>query len=341
MNFKAFLNTITCTSHALPIVILYVTEGCNLRCNMCSYRDPLPNELSFPEIEKLAHVLHAHGLRRMVYSGGEPLLRRDFPVICNVFKQLGIKQTLVTNGLLLEKRLSEIYRYFTEIIVSLDGARAGTHNAIRGVESFDLIIHGIRRAVANTLNVSIRTVLQKQNFKEVLEIVDLAKSLGVHRISFLSADVLSESFGREDRGKVSADDAIMMDQNEVGEFRVLIDRMVSEYTNEFRSKFISESPGKMYHLVQYYEALIGKALFPRNYCNAPMVSAVITSTGDVQPCFFLPTFGNLRQSSLNHLLNSDHIKSTRQDVRAYTLERCQKCVCTLNVPSPKALFDQF
>src|SRR5207302_8258574 len=130
MNFKAWLNTLAASSHTLPIVILYVTEGCNLRCCMCSYRKARPDELSIIEIERLACTLADYGLRHIVFSGGEPLLRRDFPAICKIFSQYGVQETLLTNGLLLDKRLHEIRTFLTEIIVSLDGATAGTHDTI-------------------------------------------------------------------------------------------------------------------------------------------------------------------------------------------------------------------
>jgi MoaA/NifB/PqqE/SkfB family radical SAM enzyme len=287
--------------------------------------------------------LKEYGLRHIVFSGGEPLLRRDLPQICNIFGDLGVKQTLLTNGLLLEKRLPEIQKYFSEIIVSIDGPDEKTHNGIRGAKSFEQIVKGVRQAIdsPDRQPISIRTVLQKRNFRKVTEMVDFAKLLRVSRISFLSADVLSNSFGRDTRGTVAPDESIILTEPDTNEFRSIIDRMVSEYRDEFQGGFISESPAKMYHIVKHYEAIIGKAPFPRNSCNAPMISAVITSTGEILPCFFLPSFGNVRDGSMENLTNNITIRSTRRDVRKYTLERCHTCVCTLHVQPHAALFDRF
>jgi MoaA/NifB/PqqE/SkfB family radical SAM enzyme len=308
---------------------------------MCSYRKALPNELTLVEVESLAHQLSQFGLRHIVYSGGEPLLRRDFPAICAIFRQLGVQQTLLTNGLLLEKRLPEIQKFLSGIIVSLDGATTKTHNAIRGVESFDKIVEGIRRAVGShsQVSVSVRTVLQKQNFREIREMIDLVKSLGVRKISFLAADVLSKSFGRDTRGSVAPDESIALDEAEVVEFRRIIDRLLANNRSDFEGGIISETPEKMYHIVEYFEALIGKRPFPRNYCNAPMVSAVITSTGEIQPCFFLPSYGNVREKQVDELENNEQAQQTRKKVRDYELERCQTCVCTLHLTPLHALID--
>lgn len=343
MNYKAFLNTISATAHSLPIIILYVTEGCNLRCATCSYRDALPGELTLDEIEKLARELASFGLKHIVYSGGEPLFRRDFPQICGIFKQTGVKQTILTNGLLLEKKIDDIVGYFTEIIVSIDGANAGTHNSIRGINSFDQILKGIKRTkeVHGFKNISIRSVIQKKNFRQFPDMIELAKSTGVNRISFLSADVFSDSFGRDTRGYVEKNENILLDKAEAAEFRKIIENSVIKYKNEFDNKFISESPAKIYRILEYYEACIGLRDYPRNICNAPMVSAVITSTGDILPCYFLPSYGNIRKSPVSQLLNSDSIKTTRKQVKDYVLDRCKQCVCTLNISSKNALLNKF
>ena len=343
MNFKALFNTLTSRSHTLPMVILYVTEGCNLKCITCSYRNPLPTEMTLQEITTLAHALKELGLRRVVYSGGEPLMRRDFPAICGVFGKLGVKQTLLTNGLLLEKRLDEIAENFSEIIVSVDGPTAAVHDSIRGLESFDRIVKGIRAALSRTRHwtVSIRTVIQKRNYRNLGDMITFARSLGVDRISFLAADVLSESFGRDSRGPAAPGEAIMLSEEETRAFRGIVEQCAIAFHDEFERGFISESPERLFHIAAYFEALALKGPFPPTLCNAPHVSAVITSTGDIHPCFFLPAFGNVRSSSAAELMNTPDIQRTRRQVKANSLERCRTCVCTLHVQPHTALLDRF
>lgn len=345
MNIKAFLNTISSTARTLPIVIIYVTEGCNLKCVTCSYRQPLPGELSFEEIKDLAGTLAKYGLKHIVYSGGEPLLRRDFPEICRVFAGHGVKQTLLTNGLLLEKRIDDIRQYFSEIIVSMDGANPDTHNKIRGVNSFEIILKGIAKtlAVENRPEVSIRTVLQKQNFRELEALIGLAKKTGISRVSFLAADVSSDAYGRDTRGAVEDESRIALNATEITELRSIIDILAVKYEKEFSSGLISESPEKLHHIADYYDALAsrGSMPFPKNLCNAPMVSAVITSTGDIHPCFFLPSFGNIRRNSFTELINSPSIINTRKQVSKMEPVRCKECVCTLYTSPKNALLDRF
>ncbi len=342
MNVNAFLNTVSNRSRALPIVILYVTEGCNLQCIMCSYRTPSPKELTVAEIDVLADQLVRFGLRQIVYSGGEPLTRRDLGEICEIFKRKKIQQTLLTNGLLLEKR-SDLVPYFSEIIVSIDGSTSATHDSIRGIQSFDQILRGIERVTSGSgrPSLSLRTVVQKKNFRELPAFVHLARSTGVDRISFLAVDVLSDAFSRGTTNSRDDDNHILLDKEEIVEFRSIIDEMSVSFKREFESSFIAESPAKLLHIAEYFEAVLGLAPFPKNQCNAPMVSTVIASTGEVKPCFFLPAFGNVRNDTIPNLLNGIQAKTIRSTVREYSLERCQTCVCTLKKNPMDALMDNF
>jgi len=342
MNIKAFLNTLSNQSRTLPIVTFYVTEGCNLQCIMCSYRTPSPNELSIHDIEALAEQLCQFGLRQIVYSGGEPLTRRDFPDICELFSRRRVRQTLLTNGLLLQRR-SDLIRHFSEIIVSLDGSNAEIHDSIRGVKSFDQILRGLQTVIDTPGRplLSLRTVIQKYNYRDLPSIVRLAKSIGVDRISFLAADVLSDAFARNDGNAEANRQAIVLEEQEIREFRSIVRAMATSFSSEFETGFISESPLKLNHIAQYFEALGGKSLFPGTQCNAPMISAVITSTGEIKPCFFLPAFGDIRGNPILHLTGNDSAQSTRANVRQYKLERCQTCVCTLYKSPLNALLDRF
>jgi len=70
----------------------------------------------------------------VVLSGGEPLLNPEWPALCGILKREGIRVTLLTSGLLLEKCASRIVDAVDEVIVSLDGP-ARIHDLIRQVHS--------------------------------------------------------------------------------------------------------------------------------------------------------------------------------------------------------------
>jgi Fe-coproporphyrin III synthase len=344
LHINAFLNTVSSRLRTLPVVILYVTEECNFRCITCSYRKALPGELSLAEIQQLAARLQTFGLRHIAFSGGEPLMRHDFPSICKAFHRNGVKQTLLTNGLLLEKRFSEISPFLTEIVVSLDGADKATHDEIRGVAAFDRIVAGVRKVARESphIQVSLRTVIQKKNFRQLPAIIALGHSLGVRHLSFLAADMATDAFGRKS-GKEAGDhlSSVLLDPAEVTELRSLLEKMTVTHSEEYRTGFIAQSPEAMAHIADHFAASQGLGPFPPVSCNAPMVSAVITSTGAMKPCFFLPEMGNVRNSDPGTIANSSSAVATRKSVKACTLDTCRRCVCTLHVSPLSAFLGRF
>lgn len=307
---------------------------------MCSYRNRLPDELTLVEIEKLADELAELGLKRIVFSGGEPILRTDLEEICRMFSDNGVKQTLLTNGVLVKKKINNIAPYLDELIISIDGAAPETHDLIRGVNSLNLIIEGIKHTKENfpALNISFRTVIQKNNFKELNDIILLGAELGISRVSFLPVDVYSEAFGREHSDITVNDNSLLPNEEEIKEMRNIINDIDK---NHFDNHFVSEPYSKLMGYADYFSSALAGNEFPPVYCNAPMMSTVITATGDVLPCFFLSKLGNIREKSLMQILNGDGAVTVRKQVRAFEPERCKTCVCSLNVTKRAALKGKF
>jgi GTP 3',8-cyclase len=87
-----------------------VTDRCNFRCQYCMPADGLPwleraEILSFEEIERLVRLAVGIGIRDVRLTGGEPLVRRDFPVLVSMLAGIdGLDDlSLTTNGYLLER----------------------------------------------------------------------------------------------------------------------------------------------------------------------------------------------------------------------------------------------
>jgi MoaA/NifB/PqqE/SkfB family radical SAM enzyme len=307
---------------------------------MCSYRSRLPHELTIDEIEKLSGELAELGLKRIVFSGGEPILRTDLEEICRIFSKHNVKQTLLTNGVLVKKKIGNLAPYLDELIISIDGAVPETHDSIRGVNSLNLIIEGIKHAKENfpSLNISFRTVVQKNNFRQLDDIILLGAELGVNRVSFLPVDVYSVGFGREHSEATVNNSTLLLNKDEIAELRNIINNIDKKF---FGSHFVSEPYSKLIGYADYFSSALNGNKFPPVYCNAPMMSTVITATGDVLPCFFLPKLGNIRVESLMQILNGEKAITTRKQVRAFEPERCKTCVCSLNVTKRTALKGKF
>src|SRR5690349_9234626 len=144
MKAKNLLNLVGDRLHTLPLVILYLTDGCNSRCATCDiWRNPRRN-MRMELVESVAGTFRELGVRWVLLSGGEAMQHPQWPEIARRFKDEGAHVMLLTNGLLLRKQASDVLANVDEVIVSLDGGTAETYEAIRGVDAFDLVMDGIR-----------------------------------------------------------------------------------------------------------------------------------------------------------------------------------------------------
>src|SRR3712207_6428729 len=87
---------------------LSVTDRCNFRCQYCMPAEGLPwlersGILSFEEIERVVGLLASMGVRAVRLTGGEPLVRREFPRLAAMLAPLVDDLAVTTNGFLLER----------------------------------------------------------------------------------------------------------------------------------------------------------------------------------------------------------------------------------------------
>jgi GTP 3',8-cyclase len=103
-----------------------VTDRCNFRCQYCMPAEGLPwlerdDVLHFEEIERLVGLLAAMGVTDVRLTGGEPLVRRDFPQLVGMLAPLVEDLSITTNGYLLERDAEALVRAgATRFNVSID-----------------------------------------------------------------------------------------------------------------------------------------------------------------------------------------------------------------------------
>jgi len=333
---RRLLNFTTNRIYSLPIIILMPHSRCNCRCVMCDIwkANSIKKELGVEHLQKHIQSFVSLGVREIVFSGGEPLMHSNLWKLCDLLKAEQIKLTLLSTGLLIDKNAEEIIRCFDNVIISLDGHQA-LHDKIRNIPGgYEKIRHGISalRKLNPEFRVTARCVLQRYNFFDFIQTVRSSRTIGVDQISFLAADISTAAFNHA--GGMSAEriTEIALTGEEVQEFRKIIESSFTELKNDYDSKFIAESPKKMLRIVQYYKALNGHADFPQPVCNAPWVSAVVESNGDVMPCFFHKPYGNIFESDFLALINSENAIAFRKNLKMETDSNCKKCVCSLKLP---------
>ena len=163
-----------------------VTDRCNLRCRYCMpegiERVPMSEVLSYEEIAFVCARAAELGITRLKVTGGEPLVRKDCPVLVSMLAKIpGITQvTLTTNGVLLAEQLDDLLRAgLGAVNVSLDTTDREQYRAVTGADELDRVLASLRLA-AERLPVKINCVVQRGLNDDAPErLVRLARELPV------------------------------------------------------------------------------------------------------------------------------------------------------------------
>jgi MoaA/NifB/PqqE/SkfB family radical SAM enzyme len=317
----------------LPLLVLNVHSRCNCRCVMCDiWKREEGSELRALDLQRHRESLRRLAVRWVVLSGGEPLLHSDLAALCAFLRDLNIRITLLTTGLLLTKRASEVAEWFDEVIVSLDGP-AAIHDSIRRVNgAFQLIQSGTAhvRQFRSGIRITARTTVQKANHRHLLKTVAAAKSIGLDGISFLAADLTSQAFNRTLLWPVERQSEIGLTATEVQALEDDIEALIVHLAYEIRAGYIAENASKLRGIVDHFKAHLGHSRHRSPVCNAPWVSAVIETDGSVRPCFFHRVVGNIYQAYLEDIVNGDKALDFRASLNMEENPICQRCVCSLN-----------
>jgi len=334
-TYKRYRTLQTHRISALPIVILMPHSACNCRCVMCDIWKDNKNlkQLTEEDVAGLLSSLKQFGTKQVVMSGGEALLNQNFFALCRILRNAHIKVSLLTTGLTLKNHAEQLVQWVNDIIVSLDGDEQ-LHDAIRNIPgAFHKLKDGVQqiRSLKPDYRITTRTVIHRLNFWNWIAIIEQAKQMGLNQISFLPADVSSHAFNRQIAWEQPRQNEILLSKNELPELVVVIQQIIDRYRDDINSGFIAESPEKLMDIYHYYAAFYGLNPFPYKRCNAPWVSTVIEADGSVRPCFFHEAMGNIRESSLNDILNSPEAINFRKTLNMKSNVICTKCVCSLNL----------
>ena len=162
---------------SLRYLELQITERCNLSCKHCFIRKTSLSELSANQItDVLKEFEEMQGLRVLI-TGGEPLLHRQFKEINEGLPDLFIRKILFTNGSLLGKEVLKRLNV-DEIQISIDGLELA-HDALRGNGTYRLALDAVKRAIDSGFEVSVSTMVHAKNLEDFDEMDRLFKRLGI------------------------------------------------------------------------------------------------------------------------------------------------------------------
>lgn len=321
---------------SLPVLVVHAHSSCNCRCVMCDIWKTRPGTaFRAQDLEPHLASMRRLGVRWLVFTGGEPLLNPELPLLCSILREEKIRLTLLTTGLLLGKNADEVAASFDDVIVSLDGP-AEIHDAIRRVQgAFELLQAGVvaLRECRMDVQITARTVVQKANHCNLRETARAARLLKLNAISFLAADLTSTAFNRSVVWPVPRQNEVGLSEPELRALEAEIEMLIQEASREWEGGFIMESPDKLRRIAHHFSAQLGQGKSESPLCNAPWISAVIETDGTVRPCFFHKPIGNLHEQELEAIINGKAARDFRAELDIPNNPTCNRCVCSLHYRS--------
>lgn len=167
-----------------------------MKCAFCNIwrKNIFKNEATTSELKQRLLECWDLGCSVASFTGGEPLLRKDLGKLLEFSsRKLGLFTGLVTNGILLDKKIDEISKYTDFLAVSFDVNHKQTFNRTRGVDAFEKVKKNIEYAKRIGVEIDLFSVITKETFEFIDDTIEFAKSLELP-IHFSPVDNVSREF---------------------------------------------------------------------------------------------------------------------------------------------------
>ena len=296
----------------LPIVLMFITDKCNLRCRMCGVCELEQNrsaekELSTEEWFAVIDAADRLGTTLVSISGGEPLLRADLYDMVRHARSKGMTVHMCTNGTLMTADKARKLRDagVSTVSVSVESPRAEVHEHLRGAGTFEPALAAIKllRETAPEIRVGINYLITRQNYRNMAGMVEFAESLGVHQIKF--APIHTNLLHRLKHIEQFAD--LLFTQEDLNELEEQV-RLLSRACA--KSSLLTTSTTFFSGIADLYSA-------PHAFrCYAGWAAVAVGPTGSVTPCADMDGALSVRQRPLDEIWRSPEFHAQRKRVQS-------------------------
>ena len=198
------------TGRPIPVAIRWtLTHKCTSRCIYCNIYEQKTPELTTDQIRGLLDQVAAAGTKRISFSGGDPLVRKDFGEIIDHAVSLGISCSINSCGALVVRNLDAI-RKLDLVKISLDGPEK-IHDLQKGKGSFRRAMDAADALRKAGVRYTFACTIAKYSVDHLVDVLRIAEQhntlvafqplkelyMGVHNIDDISPDLTT--FKREVR----------------------------------------------------------------------------------------------------------------------------------------------
>lgn len=316
-----------------PLVVWNVTKRCNLRCKHCYIDSEDKNydqELSTQEAKDFIDDLAAMKAPVLLFSGGEPLLRKDIFELGEIAAKKGLRPVLSTNGTLINdetaRRIKEAG--FQYVGISLDGMQE-VHDRFRNkTGAFEQALSGIRASLRQGIKTGIRFTVNKYNIADLPEILELLVREKIPRFCMYhlvyagrGAEMIDMDISREEKRKLI--EWLGRKTVELHQKGVNLEILTTDNHADgiyFYRQIQKDQPQRADEVL--------RLLTMHGGCSAGTKFANVDHLGNVHPCQFWQeyTIGNIRQKPFSQLWNSDdELLVKLRDKTAHLKGNCSSC----------------
>ncbi len=283
-----------------------ITLECDCKCKHCyidSFEGIYDKDLGLQTWKEIFDLFVNYGGREVCFHGGEPLLYENIGEIVYYAWRRGLKTSIISNLINLDRSLIEIFKKTqTYILTSLNGPREN-YFQFRGLDKLDLIIENIDLLRKNDLSVHPIHIVHGKNYSDLSWIADFCNSREI-KVATLSP--------LQPIGRAAEIKDYWLSPEELGEF---IDTFAQLNRENKKVKFVTQSifkPGDL-------ESFTAQEKFLKTYNNCYLN---ILNDGSILPDFDLP---EMRNFSLGNITGSP-LKLNQKNEKAYreTLDKAFK-----------------
>lgn len=178
-------------------VFIDITRRCNLRCKHCYASKDVEKEMDTKEMKKLLKEIAEDNVFEVIFTGGEPFMRKDFFELLEYAKDLGLTSVILSNVTTVTREDAEKLMRLNVMRVqtSIDGLKE-VHDDFRGVNgTFEKTIEGIKNLTDAGMNVRVNCAQLSKNVKEIDRLLELCADIGV--VEFAWYELLPSGKGKD------------------------------------------------------------------------------------------------------------------------------------------------